>query len=203
MQIAAKDLIPVFSYTLLRGRCRKCGRTIPLLYPLLELGSAIVLILPSLLEGYVDPFTISLSIALWLFLLLAVIDHDSQGIPDALTLPLITIAFLAAYLRGNLLWQAPILGGIFFGVQWLLSRGRTLGSGDILIGIGMGFLLGNWQRTLLGIGLSYVIGAGIACYFLASGKYSRGTRIAFVPYLFAGTIVAIVFGDAAMQLFVP
>lgn len=203
MQIAAKDLIPVFSYTILRGRCRKCGRTIPLLYPLLELGSAIVLILPSLLEGYVDPFTISLSIALWLFLLLAVIDHDSQGIPDALTLPLIAIAFLAAYLRGNLLWQAPILGGIFFGVQWLLSRGRILGSGDILIGIGMGFLLGNWQRTLLGIGLSYVIGAGIACYFLASGKYSRGTRIAFVPYLFAGTIVAIVFGDAAMQLFVP
>lgn len=202
LQIAAYDLIPVLSYILLHGKCRRCGKKISIRYPLLELGSATIMIFPSVLHGYVDLFTISLGVALWLFLLLAVMDHDSQGIPDALTLPLITFAFLAAYLRGSLSWEAPILGAVFFGVQWLLSHGRMLGSGDILVGIAMGFLLGSFPQALLGIGLSYIIGALLACIFLASGKYSRGTRIAFVPYLLAGTLTAMIFGDGILAVIV-
>lgn len=194
-QIAARDLIPVLSYILLRGRCRNCKRKISLRYPLLELGSAGAIILPSALEGYIDPFTVTLGIALWAFLLLAFIDHDSQGIPDALTVPLIAVAFLAAYLRGDLSAEGPVLGGVFFGVQWLLSRGRILGSGDILIGIAMGFILGGWLPTLIGIALSYIIGAVIAVGILISKRYDRKSRIAFVPYLFAGTAVALLCGD--------
>lgn len=201
-QIQNRDLIPVLSYLLLRGRCRNCKRKISLRYPLLELGSAAAIVLPSILEGYIDPFTVTLGLTLWMFLLLSVIDQDSQGIPDALTLPLIAVAFLASYLRGNLLWEAPLLGGIFFGVQWLLSRGRVLGSGDILIGIAMGFLLGNWKRTLLGIGLSYIIGAIAAGTLLITGKYNRKSRIAFVPYLFAGTVAGLLLDDRMLLLFI-
>ncbi len=199
-QIQNRDLIPVVSYLLLCGKCRNCKRKISLRYPLLELGSAAVIVLPSIHEGYIDPFTITLGLTLWIFLLLAVIDHDSQGIPDALTLPLIALAFLASTLRGNLLWEGPILGGVFFGVQWLLSRGRVLGSGDILIGIAMGFILGSWLPTLIGIGLSYIIGAIAAGTLLITGKYHQKSRIAFVPYLFAGTVVTLGLGDRLIRL---
>ncbi|OGJ64448.1 hypothetical protein A3C37_05200 [Candidatus Peribacteria bacterium RIFCSPHIGHO2_02_FULL_53_20] len=195
LQIAKRDLIPVLSYLLLRGKCRHCKKKISIHYPLLELGSAILIILPALLEGYIDPFTVNLGIALWLFLLLAVMDAESQKIPDAVGLPLVAVAFLAAYLRGEISWLAPTIGGGFFFLQWAVSHGRMLGSGDIFIGIAMGFILGTWQTTVLSIGIAYVVGAIIACLFLASGKYSRGTRVAFVPYLFIGTMIALVFGD--------
>jgi len=201
-QIQNRDLIPVVSYLLLRGKCRNCKRKISLRYPLLELGSAAVIVLPSILEGYIDPFTVTLGLTLWIFLLLAVIDHDSQGIPDVLTLPLIAVSFFSSYFRGNLLWEGPILGGVFFGVQWLLSRGRVLGSGDILIGIAMGFILGSWLPTLIGIGLSYVIGAIAAGALLITGKYNRKSRIAFVPYLFAGTMAGLLLGDRMIMFFI-
>jgi prepilin signal peptidase PulO-like enzyme (type II secretory pathway) len=195
VQIAKRDLIPVLSFLLLQGKCRYCKKKISIRYPLLELSSAILIVLPALLEGYIDPFTITLGIALWLFLLLAVMDGVSQKIPDAITLPLLAVSLLAAYLRGEISWLAPAMGGGFFFLQWAASRGRILGSGDIFIGVAMGFLLGSWHITMFAIGVSYVIGAIVACIFLASGRYSRGTRIAFIPYLFAGTLIGWIFGD--------
>ncbi|TSC60030.1 MAG: type 4 prepilin peptidase 1 [Candidatus Peregrinibacteria bacterium Greene0416_62] len=198
--IAARDLIPVLSFLILEGRCRHCRKNISLCYPLLELSSAGLIILPAILEGYIDPFTVSLGTALWLFLLLAVMDSESQRIPDVVSMPLIVVAFLAAYLRGEISWLAPLMGGGFFLLQWAVSRGRILGSGDIFIGIAMGCILGTWPITLLAVGIAYVVGASIACYFLASGKYTRGMRIAFVPYLFVGTVIALVFGERVLKL---
>ena len=198
-QIQNRDLIPVVSYLLLRGKCRNCKRKISLRYPLLELGSAAVIVLPSILEGYIDPFTVTLGLTLWLFLLLAVIDQDSQGIPDVLSLPLIACAVLTAYLRGDLSASAPLIGGLFFFLQWLFSKGRVVGSGDIFIGITMGFLLGTWQGIALGLGISYVIGATAACGLLLTKKLTRKSRIAFVPYLFSGTLVVLVFGNGILE----
>lgn len=200
LHIANRDLIPVLSFLILRGKCRNCSKNISVRYPLLELGSALVMILPAILEGYIDPFTVSLGVALWFFLLLSVIDATSQSIPDAVGLPLVAVAFLAAYLRGEMHWLAPVIGGGFFFLQWAVSQGRILGSGDIFIGIAMGFILETWGLTILSIGVSYVIGAAVACTFLALGRYSWRTRIAFVPYLFFGAIIALVFGDQMLSI---
>lgn len=201
MHLAARDLIPVISYMLLRGQCRYCEKKIPIRYPLLELGSAAVITFPALVEGYSDPYTLSLGIALWLFLLLAVMDGASQTIPDAVSLPLLAVALLSAYLRGEIFWLAPAVGGGFFGGQWLISRGRILGSGDIFVGTAMGFLLGTWQMTILGIGTAYVIGAVGAGALLIAGKYNRKSRIAFVPFLFTGTLMTMLWGEKMMMLY--
>jgi prepilin signal peptidase PulO-like enzyme (type II secretory pathway) len=202
-QITAYDLIPVLSYCMLKGKCRQCGKKISLRYPLLELGSAIVIVLPAITEGYIDPFTVSLGIALWLFLLLAVMDGDSKHIPDAVSVPLLLVTFLAAVLRGNTVWIAPVVGGGFFFLQWAVSRGRIMGSGDIIIGIAMGMILGMWQQTLLAIGISYVVGAIVASALLVRNILSRKDRIAFVPFLFLGTITAFLSGDWLLQFPLP
>jgi prepilin signal peptidase PulO-like enzyme (type II secretory pathway) len=176
---------------------------ISLRYPLLELGSAILVVLPAVTEGYVDPFTVSLGIALWLFLLLAVMDGDSKKIPDAVSVPLVLVALLAAVLRGNTAWIAPVVGGGFFFAQWAASRGRIMGSGDIIIGIAMGLLLGTWQHTLISIGIAYVIGAIVVSTLLVRHILSRKDHIAFVPFLFVGTVMTFLIGDWLLQLIIP
>ncbi len=202
-QIEAYDLLPVLSYAILRGKCRHCGKKISIRYPLLELGSAIAVVFPALLEGYIDPFTISLGIALWLFLLLAVMDGDAKQIPDTVTFPLLFVALGSAVLRGNTAWIAPVIGGGFFFLQWAVSRGRIMGSGDILIGIAMGLLLGTWQHTLIAIGISYIVGAVVVSVLLVRDILSRKDRIAFVPFLFAGTVATFLIGDGLLQFMVP
>jgi prepilin signal peptidase PulO-like enzyme (type II secretory pathway) len=203
LQVAKRDLFPILSFLLLRGKCRHCGKKISIRYPLLELGSAIAVVLPAALEGYIDPFTISLGIALWLFLLLAVMDGDAKQIPDAVTFPLLFVALSAAVLRGNTAWIAPVIGGGFFFLQWAVSRGRIMGSGDILIGIAMGLLLGTWQHTLIAIGISYIVGAVVVSVLLVRDILSRKDRIAFVPFLFAGMVVAFVCGDRLLEILIP
>lgn len=202
-KIAARDLIPLASYALLRGRCRVCHRRIALRYPLLEAFSAVLIALPSLHEGYIDSYTFATGVALWLFLLLAAMDAESQHIPDAVTLPFLGFALFAAYLRGYVHWLGPLLGGGFFSLQWVLSRGRVLGSGDIFMGIAMGLLLDSWQETLLGIALSYSIGAAIVSVLLVTGRAKRTDRIAFIPYVFAGTLVAYLGGAPLLSVLAP
>ena len=142
-------------------------------YPLLELGSAAVIVLPSIHEGYIDPFTITLGLTLWIFLLLAVIDHDSLRNPGCADAATDCSRLSCLYPSWESLMGRPDSGRGVFGVQWLLSRGRVLGSGDILIGIAMGFILGSWLPTLIGIGLSYIIGAIAAGTLLITGKYHQ------------------------------
>ena len=202
-QIAAYDLIPVLSFLLIRGKCRHCSQKISCRYPLLELSSAILVALPATTEGYIDPFTVSLGIALWLFLLLALMDKDSQKIPDAVSVPLLLVALLAAVLRGNTQWIAPVVGGGFFFLQWAVSRGRIMGSGDILIGIAMGLLLGTWQHTLIAIGISYVVGAVVVSVLLVRDILSRKDHIAFVPFLFVGTATTLLIGDQLLNFMLP
>lgn len=202
-QLLAQDLFPIVSYCILRGKCRHCSKKISCRYPLLELGSAILVIWPAVAEGYIDPFTVSLGIALWLFLLLAVMDSDAKQIPDAVSIPLLLLALLAAVLRGNTAWIAPVTGGGFFFLQWAVSRGRIMGSGDILMGIAMGFILGTWQHTLLAVGISYVIGAIVVSVLLVRDILSRKDRIAFVPFLFAGTVTTLLIGDRLLQFIIP
>ncbi len=202
-QIGACDLIPILSFLLLRGMCRHCGKKISVRYPLLELGSALLVVAPALHEGYIDPFTVTLGIALWLFLLLAVMDGDAKHIPDAVTFPFLIVALGSAVLRGNTAWIAPLVGGGFFFLQWAISRGRIMGSGDIFIGIAMGLILGTWQNTLLAIGLSYIIGAVVVSILLVREIFSRRDRIAFVPFLFVGTLTVFMFEDLLLAILIP
>jgi len=192
----------VLSYLFLGGRCHKCRKPISIQYPLIEFASGLLFLTAYLLQG----LTLSgvlLSFALWLLLLIAMIDARTQGIPDVLSLPFILLAAAYAFVVGPFTLAAPLALLVFFGVQWLFSRGAWVGSGDILLGIGIGFLLGDLASALLCLGLSYVIGALFASALLLRGKVTRKTHIPFGPFLAAATMLTLVLGNGMLQLLLP
>jgi prepilin signal peptidase PulO-like enzyme (type II secretory pathway) len=141
-----------------------------------------------------------LALSLWLFFLCAVIDAQISLLPDALTFPLIATAFLYAVASPPFAIFAPLIGAGFFSLQWIVSRGRAVGSGDILIGAAMGFLLLDWRLMLVALGISYILGASVAVVLLMKNTKKRGDHLPFVPYLAAGTLLTLLFGYQVLGL---
>jgi len=196
------ELIPVMSYVLLAGRCRHCKKSIGPFYPCIELASAGLFLVAFFLDRAPLP-ALLLAFSLWLMLLIAVIDARTQTIHDALNLSFIIFSVAHAVAIGQLQVAGALLLALFFGAQWLVSRGKWVGSGDILLGAGIGFLLGDWENALLCLGLAYILGATAASYLLLFKKASRKSHIPFGPFLAAAALLTILFGDRMLGLIVP
>lgn len=184
------ELIPVLSYLGVRGRCRTCGGRIAWWYPVIEGGSALLFMLSVLITN--DLFAaIALAMALWTLWIITWIDGRSQTVPDALSVLLLLFALGYGFLSREIDLLAPLLAVVFFGVQWACSRGRILGSGDILVTGASGFLFAHWQGVFLAILVAYVSGAIVCGALLLLGLRKRRDRIAFVPFWFCGVLTAL------------
>ena len=191
-------LIPVVSFLCLRGKCRHCKKKISWWYPGVELVSGLLavaatFIAPSLLSAVV------LAFALWMLLLIAVVDVHIQGIPDAFTILFIILAFLYTGLSGVFDILAFVIGVGFFGAQWVLSRGKWIGSGDVLLAVGLSALLGQRELVLFMLFSSYILGALVASVLLLTGRITRRDYIAFGPFLALGTLTALLMGERMMS----
>ena len=195
------DLVPVLSFLLLRGRCRRCHQFIALEYPILEISSALVLILPSMVSSSLTVLAVLQGLSLWVLLVVAVVDAKHQAVPDSLTLPLLVLAGFTAWNAPAFSVLAPLLGGGFFAAQWILSRGRWVGSADILVATGIGILLGTLPSTILAIIVAYISGSLFAVILLATRKATRTSRIAFIPFLALGALIALLWGAQILQFF--
>jgi leader peptidase (prepilin peptidase) / N-methyltransferase len=201
--LAWYDLLPLLSYFLLRGYCRSCHEPISLRYPLFEEFTALLAIL-LVLQFHLEPLheLLLIGAASFVLLLVAFYDYETKTIPDLFTGAIFLSALLLTVLRDPGLILPAILTSalgalvlfIFFGSLWLISQGKWIGSGDILLGIAIGFLLG-WQHTLLALFLTYIFGGAIAAFLLFTGHAKRGTTIAFGPFLSAGTLITILYGE--------
>src|SRR3989338_7208633 len=174
-------LVPVLSWLGLRGRCGYCKRSISLAYPLFEagLGLALALLWVSLIgpaatladahawSVFARDVFFTLSLAL-LFLF----DLRRGLLPDRITLPAIVIALVWNLLLGkdvgDLLWGMLLVGG-FFLIQYLVSKGRWVGGGDIRMGALMGAMLGL-VGGIQALFVAYIVGAVVALILLAEGR---------------------------------
>ena len=145
------DNIPVLSYFVLKARCRWCHKPISAYYPLVELITAILFLIIYLAAP--EPY---LLIRNWVFAFLLIIifiyDLKYYLILDKISIPAVIVAlifnlFLINFL--NLLLAAFVLSA-FFLLQFLLSRGRWIGGGDIRLGFLIGIMLG-WPQALLAL----------------------------------------------------
>jgi len=181
-QIEPRDLVPLLSFLLLRGRCRSCHELISLQYPLVEFGSGILFIIALIVAPGNVAIAFLLALVLWLLFIIALIDAQTQGIPDVLNAPFILLAGLYAFLTGNFSYIGPLIAAGFFLAQWRLSSGRWVGSGDIFLALGIGLLIGDVPRVLCMLGASYIIGAVVAGFLLWTGKKTRQNYLPFGPY---------------------
>lgn len=189
----ARDLIPVVSYVVARGRCRRCEAPIPVRYPLMELGCAVIGAWAALSQP--TPVSAALTALLgWQLLLIAIIDGEHFWLPDRLTLPLLATGLTAAALLDVPTLRDSLIGAaVGFAALWSLARayrrlrGREgLGGGDPVLFAA----IGAWTGWLgLPTVLIWASAAGlslVAAQRLSGRGVSGGDRLPFGVFLAIG-----------------
>jgi leader peptidase (prepilin peptidase) / N-methyltransferase len=215
------DNIPVLSYLALGGHCRKCGKNISIQYPVIELISACLFALAFysvgrqfapdgfttdnfyLLSG--NDFIISL-VKDWLiiFTCLVIFIYDLRWylIPDKVVLPASLLVFLINILFGFdwlTMSLCALAGGGFFLFQFLLSRGRWVGGGDIRLGVFIGMALGKFDLLILSLMLTYFIGSAIGIFLVLVGKKHWGSKVPLGVFLTPALLISLFWGRAIIN----
>ncbi len=207
--LAAKDLVPVFSWLWLRGRCRYCQHRIEdtplaeLLMPALFVWSYFAW--PFVLSGWGLTQFIFWLIFVVAFLALALYDVRWYILPDRIVFPLIALALVQvgvhiAFFDGSLpalmsaFWGVVISSGIFY-VLFQVSRGTWIGGGDVKLGVVLGLLVGGPLKSLLLLFVASTIGTLVSIPLLILGKAKRDSLIPFGPFLLMATFILVLYGD--------
>ena len=184
-------MVPILSFFLLKGRCRRCGAPIDPRHVLVELGAAAIgLAAFALLPPVAAAVTAAFG---WWLLLTAALDYEHQWLPDRLTLPLLPLGLAAAWFEvGPSLTDRLIGAAAGFLLLWAVAflyrqlRGREgLGGGDPKLLAALGAWLG-WEPLPL-----VLLGAGLLGLAVVLVQYLRGRPVASTDRLPLGTLMAI------------
>jgi len=199
--------VPLFSYIFLKGKCRTCHKKIPVHYFLVELFTAIVLTFIAWYHvNYLSAFNLSawLRDVFFITILIVVFAYDAmyQEINTGLVWVGAVVGFFInwfylGYSAQSLLLGALIAGG-FFALQYIISKGKWIGGGDVRLGVMMGVWLG-WPNVLVALFFAYLIGAVIGVVLLLTKKVQKGAAIPFGTFLAVGTFFAIYHGNEIIQ----
>lgn len=201
--VAWYDNVPVLSWLVLRGRCRRCGTGISIQYPLVEAAVGVIWLGAAL---WLDPGVEAVRAAILLTLLLgiAIIDARHRIIPDQFTLVGMAAGLLlAAWPDGFPFMTAAVGAGAGYVVMWAVKLGGealfrkpALGVGDIHMMAMVGAFLGV-GGTLLTILLGSVLGLviGVPAAYLAGKLEARNTYLPLGTFLAMGAAVAYLWGE--------
>lgn len=194
------DNIPLISYIILGGKCRNCATRISPIYPAIEAVTAVLMLAGFFKFGLSFDFLVYAVVAPTLVIITA-IDIEHQIIPDVITLPGIILGLLVgSYTIGyvdSLL--GLFLGGGLFYLLAVLSNGG-MGGGDIKYIAAAGALLG-WKKVLVVIFLGALLGSIVGLFQIAVQKKSRKSLIPFGPFLAAGTLITLFYGNTLIRLY--
>jgi leader peptidase (prepilin peptidase) / N-methyltransferase len=198
-QLKAYDNIPVFSWLMLRGRCRGCGEKISARYPVVEAVTAALYVLVVALK-WGDVLQMTLGLVLVTFLVpIAVIDLDLKIIPNKLTGPAAVLAVaLGAVLEPSYLPEQLAAGAgalIFFLLPTLIHQ-KGMGMGDVKLVAVLGLYLGRAVAPAIFIALILGVVVGAAIIAMKGMSDGRRTKVPFGPFLAVGALVAFFVGDA-------
>ena len=197
------DNVPILSFLLLRGRCRKCGTAISPRYPLVEALTALLCAGAVLAGG--SAATIALSIALILIVVpAALIDLEHRIIPNKLNalgavLALVLGVALDAGGEPQRLIAAAAAGG--FLLLAAIAHPGGMGMGDVKLAAVMGLFLGSAVAPAILIALLLGVLVGALVIARDSSGQGRRTAIPFGPFLAAGAVVAIFFGHDLVNVY--
>lgn len=202
------ELIPLFSYIGLRGRCSKCKSKISAQYPIVEALTGIIfagIFLKFQDLFFLDTFAFSISYAFYatmfsVLLVVAVYDFKHKIIPDAFSLAFGIITFIGLFFFKDFIFYphippvseflAGVLLAIPFFLLWLVSKGKWMGLGDGKLALGLGWLLG-FSRLLSGVVLAFWSGAIIGVLLMIfSKKHHMKSEIPFAPFLVLGVLLS-------------
>jgi len=206
--LAERDNIPVFSWLLLKGRCRTCGMRISPRYPLVELATAVLFgaVAARLGADWALPAFCLFFAAL---LAIALIDLEHFIVPNRIVFPMLAISLpllaTAALLDGEV---RPLVTGVVGAL--IASNGllllnlvnpRGMGMGDVKLALLLGLFLGwlSLGHVALGLFLGFLFGAIGGILLISLGLKTRKDPVPFAPFLAAGTVVAVLAGNALLD----
>jgi leader peptidase (prepilin peptidase) / N-methyltransferase len=203
------DNIPLVSFIILRGRCRKCKMAISWQYPLVELLTAGFFLLAFRLYG-LSPQTAIVSVFFSLLLVVTVIDFRLYIIPDRITITGMILGLAAAFVSpvvkpldaaigliagGASLYLLAVVGDFLF-------KKESLGGGDIKLAAMLGAFLG-WKNIILIFFGAALLGLIYALIYMIFSRRLRESRmIPFGPFLSMAAIIALFFGNYIVNLYV-
>lgn len=191
------DLVPLFSFIFLRGKCRWCEKPISWQYPLVEAATALSFLALYIAFGPSAEFFVYALYTIGLIIIF-VQDFTYQVILDQISLTFLPAAVLLSIFVLGHDWLdvgiGMIIGAGFFFLQYILSRGKWIGGGDIRLGAVMGAMLG-WQYTLVALFLAYMVGSIFGIVLILSRQKKWGSHIPLGTFLAAATFAAFFFSE--------
>ena len=194
VRLRRRDLIPLVSWLVLRGRCARCHSPISPQYPLIEAANGLLWMLAYARFGMSFDTLLGCGLASAL-LTASVIDARTREIPPGTTIAVAVLGALRLLLhRAD--WPSHLLGlvsvsGVLLLIL-LLSGGTALGGGDVKLMAGAGLFLG-FRLTLLAFFLGCLLGSVI--HIARMKLRGVGRELALGPYLAAGILLALFWGD--------
>jgi len=201
--------IPVFSWIVLKGKTRCCGKKLPLSYPIVEITTGL-LFLTRFQISDIRSQVLMLIIGLIIIVLLvfsAVFDWKYMILPDFSTIVLIGCAIGLIFgemwgRHGGLPLQqilSALIGAGFLLVLNLVTKGRGMGMGDVKFAIFMGLFLG-YPKIIVAFYVAFIVGAIYGLILMILKKANKKSQVPFGPFLIFGTMVAWWFGEKIVEL---
>ena len=199
-ELAWYDNVPLLSYALLGGRCRSCRTRIPLVYPVVELITAVLLascvfVFGLTAEGAIAAFFCAVLVAV------SAIDFEHRIIPNRIVLPATAVVLVANTMRDfSSEWTLAGLGAAGFLFAAALVYPAGMGMGDVKLALLMGVALGRVVSVAMMVGMLAALIPGIVL-FARHGSKARKMGIPFGPFLAIGSVVALFWGHDILHAY--
>ena len=199
-ELAWHENIPVLSWLALRGKCKGCGERIGVVYPAVELLTALLIAASFLAFGWSGKSFVAAFFCATLVTVSA-IDLSHRIIPNVIVLPatvVVLVSMTALYPSAE--WALAAFGASFFLFLAALAYPKGMGMGDVKLALLLGAMLGRTVPVALMIGMVAALVPSVVL-LVRHGSAARKMGIPFAPFLSLGGIVALFFGDAILDAY--
>ncbi|MDD4780708.1 MAG: prepilin peptidase [Tissierellia bacterium] len=197
------DLVPVFSFIFLKGRCRYCKATVSFRYPLVELLTAFLFVMCYIYFGLTIK-SIIMCIFICILISATFIDIDHKYIPDRFSVIIGILGILSYFIEPsisivNRLSGAIFVSGFMLAIS-LLTKGG-IGGGDIKLFFASGLLLG-FKLNILSFLLGYVIAGLFIIFPYVMKKLPKNFEVPMVPFFAIAFILSSLWGNTIINWYI-